>query len=434
MPEMNETSDVLNIEPSGPLRGRLRMPGDKSISHRALILGALAQGETHIEGLLEADDIHATQDCLRALGVAIETDGAGRATVKGTEGRLSEPKGELDCGNAGTAMRLLAGVLAGQPFTATLTGDDSLRRRPMDRIIVPLERMGTRIRCARGGYPPLTITGTPGLRAIHHAIPVASAQVKTCLLLAGLFADGLTEIVEPRPSRDHTERLMEAFGCDVETLGNRVSITGGSRLRAAELAVPGDPSAAAFWAVGASITEGSEVVLEGTGVNPTRDGFIHILRQMGADLKLENEREVGGEPVADLRVRSARLRGVTIDPAYVPSTIDEFPALFVAAAVAQGETRLSGASELRVKESDRIGAMARALQALGVEAEERRDGIRIVGGRLAGGDVDAAGDHRCAMALAIAGLVAGGRTQIRGAGRVGTSYPGFMDDLRALFA
>lgn len=429
---MDQVSDSLKVEPAGPLRGRLRVPGDKSISHRALILGALAEDDTRIEGFLRAGDTLATLECLRALGVAIEaSDGQVVVHGRGPDG-LSEPETELDCGNAGTAMRLLAGVLAGQPFTATLTGDESLRRRPMDRIIRPLSEMGAVIRCAEEDRAPLTITGRRPLAPIQHVSPVASAQVKSCVLLAGLFVDGRTEVTEPSPSRDHTERMLAAFGCPVERLGSRVAVTGGTRLRGASLSVPGDPSSAAFFAVAATLVPGSDVVLEGVGINPTRDGFIHVLRQMGADIELENERETGGETLADLRVRHAALRGAEIDPYYAPSAIDELPVLFVAAATAVGETVFRAVEELRFKESDRIAVMAQALRALGIDVEEFHDGLAVRGGTPRAAEVDATGDHRCAMALAVAALVADGPVRISGAGGIATSYPGFLDDLRSL--
>lgn len=430
---MSESSDTLTIDPGGPLRGRLRVPGDKSISHRALILGALAEGDSRIEGFLDAADTRATLECLRALDVAIEGPDGGVVVVHGRgSGAFSEPTSDLDCGNAGTAMRLLAGVLAGQPFTATLTGDDSLQRRPMDRIIRPLIEMGAGVRAAEAERAPLTITGRRPLDAIQFVSPVASAQVKSCVLLAGLFADGRTEVTEPSPSRDHTERMLTAFGCGVERLGARIAVTGGTRLSGTNFTVPGDPSAAAFFAVAASLVPDSDVVLENVGINPTRDGFIHVLRQMGADISLENERDSGGETVADLRVRHAVLQGVEIDPYYVPAAIDEFPVLFVAAAGAPGGTVLHAAGELRYKESDRIAVMATALAALGIEVEQRPDGISITGGRSRGGRVNAAGDHRCAMALAVAALVADGPVEIGGAGGIHTSYPGFARELAAL--
>lgn len=431
---MSDSLDTFAVQASGPLRGRLRVPGDKSISHRALMLGAIAEGETRIRSLLASRDIEATRRCLEALGVGFkERDGNMVVHGVGLDG-LRGPAGTLDCGNSGTTMRLMAGILAGQRFASRLTGDESLSRRPMDRIAEPLMAMGAEVRTADKGRPPLDIIGQRPLLAISHVSPVASAQVKSCVLLAGLYADGRTQVTEPAPSRDHTERMLAAFGCPVDRLGNRVAIEGGRDLKAADLTVPGDPSAAAFLAVAATLVPGSDIVLEGVGINPTRSGFIDVLHQMGADIAVLEEREEGGEPVADLRVRHAGLEGTVIDPAWVASSIDEFPVLFVAAAAAKGMTIITGAGELRYKESDRIAVMARALEVLGIKLTERPDGMEIEGGPMAGGTVDAAGDHRCAMALMVAGLVTGGQVDIEGAGGIGTSYPAFERDLGRLAA
>lgn len=429
---MPDSPDTLTVRACGPLRGRLRVPGDKSISHRALMLGAIADGETRIRGLLASRDVEATRRCLEALGVGFEErDGDMVVHGVGLDG-LREPAGTLDCGNSGTTMRLLAGILAGQPFASRLTGDESLSRRPMDRIADPLMEMGAEVRTADEGRPPLDITGRRPLSPVSHVSPVASAQVKSCVLLAGLYAEGRTQVTEPAPSRDHTERMLAAFGCPVDRLGNRVAIEGGRGLKGADLTVPGDPSAAAFLAVAAALVPGSDIVLEGVGVNPTRSGFIDVLHQMGADIAVMEERQEGGEPVADLRVRHAGLEGAVIDPAWVPSAIDEFPAMFVAAAAAKGRTTITGAGELRFKESDRIAVMARALDVLGIKLTELPDGMEIEGGAMAGGTVDAAGDHRCAMALLVGGLVAGGPVVIEGAGGIATSYPAFERDLGRL--
>lgn len=429
---MPSSRDSLTSRPAGPLRGRLRVPGDKSISHRALLLGAIADGPTRVRGLLQSRDIEATRRCLEALGVEIRDEGDAVVVHGAGADGLREPGEVLDCGNSGTTMRLLAGILAGQPFTSRLAGDASLSRRPMDRVSEPLTAMGAAVRTADEARPPLEITGRRPLTAITHASPVASAQVKSCVLLAGLYADGRTQVIEPAPSRDHTERMLAAFGCPVDRLGNHVAVDGGCRLEGATLTVPGDPSAAAFLAVAATLVPGSDIVLEGVGMNPTRSGFVTILQQMGADITISAEREEGGEPVADLRVRHAILEGTVIDPAWVPSAIDEFPILFVAAAAARGNTTVSGAGELRVKESDRIAVMARALGVLGVTATELPDGMEIEGGTMAGGTVEAAGDHRCAMALLVAGLVAGAPVRIRGVGGIATSYPAFERDLDRL--
>ena len=409
------------VRPSGPLRGEIRVPGDKSISHRAVMLGAIADGDTRIGGLLEGEDVLATVAAFRAMGVEIEGPDDGEAIVHGIgrEG-LCAPAAAIDLGNAGTALRLLAGLLAGQRFGCTLTGDASLRRRPMRRITEPLSRMGARIETADGGTPPLAIRSCGRLASIDHASPVASAQVKSCLLLAGLYADGRTCVTEPAPTRDHTERMLAAFGAalaregvpgreDALALGGaptgggqRVCIEGGAHLAATAIDVPGDISSAAFFLAAAAGRPGSDLVIRDVGVNPTRTGVLAILRQMGADVSQSNRRTAGGEPVADLRVRGAKLRGIDVDPALVPLAIDEFPAVFAAAATARGATRVTGAGELRVKESDRIAASAGALGALGASVHVADDGMAIDGGVLSGGEVDSAGDHRIAMAFAAA--------------------------------
>jgi len=428
---MPDSDDILKINPAGPLKGRLQVPGDKSMSHRALILGAMAEGSTRVTGLLEADDILSTRQCLQAMGVEIHGPDEGAVTIEGggLEG-FSQPREALDCGNSGTTMRLLAGLLAGQPFKSTLIGDELLSRRPMERIIGPLTEMGARV-TGTDGHAPLTIVGKRPLDALLFVSPMASAQVKSCILLAGLQAEGHTEVSEPGPSRDHTELMLEAFGCPVERLGNRVAVDGVARLRATQLDIPGDPSSAAFFAVAATLLPGSDLILENVGVNPTRSAFVEILRRMGADIVVESERHVNGELIADLRVRHAELHGVDVDPYLVPAAIDEFPVLFVAAAGASGTTSFTGVSELRVKESDRISVMAKALEALGVNVDEEPEGLRIRGGAIQGGQVDAVGDHRCAMSMAVAGLVAAGPVEIAGARNIRTSYPRFMEDVRA---
>ena len=420
------------VRPGGRLAGRLRVPGDKSISHRAVMLGALADGVTEVTGFLEGADCLATMGAFRAMGVRIEGPEGGRLVIEGVgmEG-LRPPPGPLDLGNSGTSMRLLAGLLAGQPFDTVLTGDASLSRRPMRRVTEPLARMGARIETTPEGTAPLRIHGNPHLRGIDHRSPVASAQVKSAVLLAGLYAEGRTCVTEPAPTRDHTERMLAGFGWPVarEPARLRVCLEGGHRLRATAVDVPADLSSAAFFLVGASIAPGSDVELEHVGLNPTRTGVIEILRRMGADLEVTPEGEAGGEPVGRIRVRAARLRGIEIPAGLVPLAIDEFPALFVAAACAEGRTVLSGAEELRVKESDRIQAMAEGLRALGVAAEPRPDGIAIEGvgpgGRLGGGTVESHGDHRIAMAFAMAALRAEGPVTIRDCTNVATSFPGF---------
>jgi len=420
---------VLNfrISPGGVVRGRCRVPGDKSISHRAIMLGALATGETRIQGFLEGEDALATLEAFRAMGVRIEGPERGRVTVHGVGMRgLRRPPGPIDLGNSGTSMRLLCGLLAAQDFDVELRGDASLSRRPMERVAQPLRQMGAALETRAGGVPPVLIKGGQRLRGIDYALPMASAQVKSCVLLAGLYAEGETAVTEPAPTRDHTERMLRGFSYAVAVDGARVSLTGGGSLRAADIDVPGDISSAAFFLVAASIAEGSDLTLEHVGINPTRTGVIDILRLMGADIAVLNERESGGEPVADLRVRAAPLQGIAIPPALVPLAIDEFPAIFVAAACAAGETVLTGAEELRVKESDRIQVMADGLRALGVDATPTADGMRIRGGRLGGGRVVSHGDHRIAMAFAMAGLRAQAAIDIEDCANVATSFPGFV--------
>lgn len=414
-------------EPGGALRGRIRVPGDKSISHRAIMLGALADGATAIDGFLEGEDCLATLRAFRAMGVVIDGPDRGRVTVQGVGLRgLRAPDGPLDMGNSGTSMRLMSGILAGQAFDTVLTGDASLTRRPMRRVTEPLARMGARIDGTERGTAPLRIRGGQRLTGIDYPLPVASAQVKSCLLLAGLYAEGVTRITEPAPTRDHTERMLEGFGYPLAREGGRtVAVTGRGRLTGTEIDVPADISSAAFFLVGASIAPGSDLVLEHVGVNPTRTGAIDILRLMGADIEWLNPRLAGGEPVADLRVRHAPLHGIRIPAELVPLAIDEFPALFVAAACAEGETVLTGAEELRVKESDRIQVMADGLAALGIAAAPTPDGIVIRGGALSGGTVDSHGDHRIAMSFAVAALRARGSIQIGDCANVNTSFPGF---------
>lgn len=416
------------VDPGGRLQGRLRVPGDKSISHRAIMLGSVAEGVTQISGFLEGADSLATLRAFRAMGVQIEGPHDGRVTVHGVGMHgLKAPDGALDLGNSGTSMRLLSGLLSGARLDVTLIGDASLSGRPMQRVTDPLGMMGARIETSPEGTAPLHIRPVERLCGIDYSMPVASAQVKSCLLLAGLYAEGETCTTEPAPTRDHTERMLSGFGCPLRRSGARICVDGGGRLDACDIEVPGDISSAAFFLVGASIAEGSDLVLEHVGINPTRDGVITILRQMGADIEVQNKREVGGEPVADLRVRAARLKGIRIPEDQVPLAIDEFPALFVAAACAEGETSLTGAAELRVKESDRIQVMADGLAALGIEARPTPDGILIRGGALDGGMVESRGDHRIAMAFAMAGLCARAPLSINDCANVQTSFPGFVE-------
>ncbi len=416
-----------------PLRGTLTVPGDKSITHRAIILSALADGEATLTNYCPGEDCLRTAAAFQAMGVPIEI-AADRLRVagKGLWG-LREPDSIVDCGNSGTGIRLLAGVLAGQDFFSVLTGDASIRRRPMGRVVGPLREMGAVIAGRRGGeLAPLAIAGAR-LRGIAYSSPIASAQVKSSVLLSGLFAEGTTSVTEPALSRDHTERLFDYLGIPVTRNGLTVSLTGQRAFAAKDITVAGDLSAAAFFLVAASLVSESDVTITGVGVNPTRTGVLEVLQEMGAHIELLNPRVQAGEPVADLRVRSAPLRGVTIGPARIPRTIDEFPILCVAAACAQGETMVSGAEELRVKESDRIATMATELRRLGAAVEERLDGLRIVGGRpLKGAVCQSHGDHRVAMAMMVAGLVAQGEMRVEDTACVATSFPGFDKRLRGL--
>ena len=412
------------IRPSGPLRGEIRVPGDKSISHRCVMLGAVADGDTRATGLLEGEDVLATVAAFRSMGVTIEGPHDGEALIRGV-GRdgLRAPAADVDLGNSGTAMRLLAGLLAGQRFDCTLVGDASLGRRPMRRITEPLSRMGARIETAPDGTPPIRLRARGGLAPIDYTTPVASAQVKSSILLAGLYANGRTCVTEPVPTRDHTERMLAAFGVALARDGRRTCVEGGARLAATEVDVPGDISSAAFFLAAAAGRPGSDLMIRGVGVNPTRTGVLTILERMGADISWSSPRTAGGEPVADLRVRGTTLRGIDVDPALVPLAIDEFPAVFAAAATARGVTRVTGAGELRVKESDRIAASAEALGALGVPVRVTDDGMTVEGGTMSGGEVDSAGDHRIAMAFASAAVAA--PVRIRDCRNVTTSFPGF---------
>ena len=420
------------VEPDGVLRGTVKVPGDKSISHRSVMLGALAEGTTEITGLLEGEDVLCTLAAFRAMGVRADGPRAGALTIHGVGMHgLQPPRAVLDMGNSGTAMRLMCGILAGQRFDSELTGDSSLCKRPMGRVATPLNAMGAAITTQDRGLPPLKIAGGRKLRGIDYALPVASAQVKSAILLAGLYADGVTAVTEPAPTRDHTERMLRGFGYDVSVTGARAQLQGGGRLHAKPIAVPADISSAAFFMVGASIAPGSDVTLTHVGMNPTRIGVINILRLMGAQIAIRNERTVGGEPVADISVTGARLHGIAIPAEQVPLAIDEFPAIFIAAACADGETVLTGAEELRVKESDRIAVMAQGLRALNVEAHETPDGIRIRGRAdahaLAGGVVASHGDHRIAMSFAMAALRAQGAITVQDCKNVATSFPGFAE-------
>lgn len=426
--KMNTTQVTLKAQPGGGVAGDIRVPGDKSISHRSIMLGALAEGVTEIEGFLEGEDSLATLQAFRDMGVTIEGPDHGRVRVHGVGLHgLQKPHGPLYLGNSGTAMRLFAGLMAGQAFDTELTGDASLSRRPMDRVALPLRQMGAQVDTGEGGRPPLRIHGGLPLKGIDYPMPVASAQVKSCVLLAGLYARGETRVTEPAPTRDHTERMLQGFGYQVERQGATVSVKGGGQLTATRIDVPADISSAAFFMVAAAITPGADLVLRHVGINPTRVGVINILRLMGASIQVYNQREVGGEPVADLHVRHSPLRGIRIPEEQVPLAIDEFPVLFIAAVCAEGETVLTGAEELRVKESDRIQVMADGLDSLGVKTEVTADGIVIQPGTIGGGVVDSHGDHRIAMAFAVASLRATGPIEIRDCANVATSFPNFVE-------
>lgn len=424
---MHSTDLIFLAKPGSSLSGRIRVPGDKSISHRSIMLGSLAEGTTEVEGFLEGEDALATLQAFRDMGVVIEGPHHGRVTIHGVGlNGLKAPAGPLYMGNSGTSMRLLSGLLAAQPFDTTLTGDASLSKRPMNRVAKPLREMGAVIETGPEGRPPLNIKGGQLLTGMDYEMPMASAQVKSCLLLAGLYAAGRTSVTEPAPTRDHTERMLRGFGYPVSVEGSTASVESGHKLSATRIEVPADISSAAFFLVAASIAEGSELVLEHVGINPTRTGVIDILKLMGGDITLENQREVGGEPVADIRVRAAKLKGIDIPEDLVPLAIDEFPVLFIAAACAEGRTVLRGAEELRVKESDRIQVMADGLTTLGVKAEPTPDGIVIEGGAMGGGEVWAHGDHRIAMSFSVASLRASAPIRIHDCANVATSFPNFL--------
>jgi len=443
-------SDNQSIQPGNRLQtmltkpvervdGRVRVPGDKSISHRALMLGALARGKTIIHGFLPGEDCLATMAALKDMGVEIEQPDATTVHIDGVGlTGLQAPTGPLDMGNSGTAMRLFAGLLSGQDFSAEMIGDASLMQRPMERVATPLRMMGAEIATSEG-RPPLLITGGRSLSGIEYAMPVASAQVKSAILLAGLYARGRTTIIEPAVTRDHTERMLAQFGYPTQREGGRVSLSPGGYLSATRIDVPGDLSSAAFFMLAGSIAGQGQLVLENVGLNPTRTGILQILQQMGADLVVADpdrsgdaEITTGGERSGTIIVRPSRLRGIDVPQELVPLAIDEFPLVFIAAALAEGRTVISGAGELRHKESDRIGVMAAGLRALGVNIEERPDGAVIEGGSLSGGEIDSAGDHRVAMAFAVAGMVAKTPIRILDSANVATSFPEFVDQACAV--
>ncbi|NLP36437.1 MAG: 3-phosphoshikimate 1-carboxyvinyltransferase [Firmicutes bacterium] len=423
----------MKIIPKGPLRGEITVPGDKSISHRSVLLGALAKGRTRVQGFLAAADCLATIDCLRLLGVPVTVKGSTVLIEGAGWEKLQEPGNILDCGNSGTTARLILGILAGQPFFSVVTGDESLRRRPMGRVTEPLQQMGG---CFwgrdRGRLLPLAVKGG-SLKPITYHTPVASAQLKSALLLAGLFAEGTTTVIEPQQSRDHTERMLKAFGAEIYQEGTTVAVTGRPKLAGQEIEVPGDISSAAFFLVAASIVPGSDLMLRNVGVNPTRTGIIDVLQQMGARLKLENRRLVNGEPVADINVQSAELQGVEVRGALIPRLIDELPVLAVAALFARGRTLVMDAQELRVKETDRIAAVAEEFAKLGAKVLPTDDGFMIDGGQdLTGGTADSRGDHRMAMALSIAALRSSAPVTINDFACVSVSYPDFGETLEKL--
>ena len=433
-----------SFQPSGPLRGTLKVPGDKSISHRALMLSALAVGTSNISGLLEGEDVLATAAAMRAMGAHIERNGEGSWTVHGVGvGGLMQPSGALDMGNSGTSTRLLMGLVASHRLTATFIGDASLSKRPMGRVIDPLSQMGAEFTASPGGMLPLMVRGLVPAIPISYHLPVASAQVKSSVLLAGLNIAGITEVIEPVPTRDHSERMLRGFGADltvdVDTDGVRhIRLMGEAELQPQQIEVPGDPSSAAFFLVAALITPGSEVTVTHVGMNPTRTGIYKMLQAMGADLTYSNEREVGGEPVADITARHSVLRGIDVPPDVAPSMIDEFPVFFVAASMAQGRTTTSGLDELRVKESDRLALMATGLRAIGVQVEEREDGLIINGSGgepLEGGaTVTSALDHRIAMSFAVAGQNCYHAVTVDDVSPIATSFPAFEDILTNLQA
>lgn len=423
------------VQPGGTIKGRIRVPGDKSISHRSIMLGSIAEGVTQVTGFLEGDDSLATLKAFQAMGVEIEGPNQGNVTIHGVGLKgLKKPNHPLDMGNSGTAMRLMAGILAGQDFECELIGDASLSKRPMKRVTNPLADMGAHIDTAEGGKPPLKIHPSSDLKGIDYTLPMASAQVKSCVLLAGLYAEGETTVTEPAPTRDHTERMLNGFGYSVQSekldeMQTKVSLKGGGKLTAKNIDVPSDISSAAFFMVAAAVAEEADLVIEHVGINPTRTGVIDILKLMGADITLENEATVGGEPVADVRIKSSKLKGIEIPEALVPLAIDEFPVLFVAAASAEGQTILSGAEELRVKESDRIQVMADALVAVGIDAQPTEDGMVINGGiqKVQSAEIQSHHDHRISMAMTVAGLNATSEITIDDCANVRTSFPSFIE-------
>jgi 3-phosphoshikimate 1-carboxyvinyltransferase len=420
------------VQPSRVTDAKLTVPGDKSVSHRALMLGGIAEGRTHVSGFLAGEDCLATLAAMSDMGVTVLRPAPTELVVNGVGLHgLVAPAGGLDLGNSGTAMRLMTGLLSGQNFSSHLSGDASLSSRPMQRVIGPLELMGAAIE-SNAGCPPLTVRGNPDLHGIDYTLPVASAQVKSAILLAGLYADGVTTVKEPVVTRDHTERMLLTMGAELERANHRISMRGHQALRACDIEVPADLSSASFIMLAAILAERADILITGVGVNPTRTGVIDILQAMGASIEFENPRRFGAEPIADIRVRSSRLHGGVVDPALVSLAIDEFPVLFVAAAAAKGKTVFSGLAELRVKESDRIAAMAAGLRAIGIQVDEVADGAIVHGGEFTGGVAESLGDHRVAMSLAVAGTIAADTVVINDVAAVDTSFPGFTACLEQL--
>ncbi|GGK74238.1 bifunctional prephenate dehydrogenase/3-phosphoshikimate 1-carboxyvinyltransferase [Amphritea balenae] len=425
---MTNTETTFHAQPGGQVQGTIRVPGDKSISHRSIMLGSLSDGVTEVTGFLEGEDSLATLQAFRDMGVVIEGPHQGEVKIYGVGiNGLQQPPGPIYVGNSGTTIRLMSGLLAGQAFDSELSGDASLSKRPMERVAKPLRLMGANVETDENGCPPVKIKGGQQLKAISYDMPIASAQVKSCVMLAGLYSEGETQVTEPAPTRDHTERMLRGFGYQVDVDANKVRLSGGGSLKATKIDVPADISSATFFMVAAAITPDSDITLEHVGINPTRVGVINILKAMGSNLELLNEREVGGEPVADIRIRYAPLKGIKIPEDQVPLAIDEFPALFIAAVCAEGETVLTGAEELRVKESDRIQAMVDGLKILGADIEGTPDGAIIRGSEMGGGVIESHDDHRIAMSFTIASLRAKGEIEVRECANVATSFPNFVE-------
>ncbi len=416
------------IEPGGFLQGEVTLPGDKSISHRALMLSAIAEGRSHISGFLSGEDTLATENALKAMGVNIEHDSNTSLSVDGVGlYGLKKPMIDLDLGNSGTSARLLSGILAGAGMECVIRGDASLMTRPMNRIVEPLRKMGANISVSESGTLPLRFGPVDKISAIDYELPVASAQLKSCLLLAGLYSEGGIRITEPAISRDHTERMLSGFAAELELSGSTVSLSGGQTLKASDVSVPADISSAAFFMVGAAISKGSDLLLKNIGINPTRNAVIILLKEMGADIQLSNQTDMGGEPVADIRIKASQLKGIDIPASLVSIAIDEFPAIMIAAAAAKGKTELRGAGELRVKESDRINAITEGLTNIGIEVEELDDGLIVQGGEIRGGVVNSFTDHRIAMAFSMAGLVSKEAIIVEDCANVATSFPNFIE-------